>query len=42
MSEISVEIGKKIRVFRKSKNMTLTDLSEKIYKSKSTQIAITS
>ena len=36
MSEISVEIGKKIRVFRKSINMTLTDLSEKIYKSKST------
>ena len=36
MSEISVEIGKRIRNFRKAKGMTLEDLAARIHKGKST------
>lgn len=36
MSEISIEIGKQIRSFRKRRNMTLDDMSQIICKSKST------
>jgi transcriptional regulator with XRE-family HTH domain len=36
MSEINVEIGKKIHSFRKKKNMTLEALSRIVYKGKST------
>lgn len=36
MSEISIQIGKQIRSFRKNRKITLEDLSEKIHKSKST------
>ncbi len=36
MSEISVEIGKKIRTFRKKRNMTLEELSKVINKCKAT------
>ncbi|MGN0837835.1 MAG: helix-turn-helix domain-containing protein [Pyramidobacter sp.] len=36
MSEISVEIGKRIHRYRKLRNMTLDDLALKIYKSRST------
>ena len=36
MNTISVEVGKRIHNFRKMRNMTLVDLSYRIYKSKST------
>lgn len=36
MTEISQEIGKRIRTFRKMREMTLDELALKIYKSKST------
>lgn len=36
MSQINQEIGKKIRIFRKMRNLTLDELALKIYKSKST------
>lgn len=36
MSEISVEVGSRIRQFRKSRNMTLEDLAGAVYKSKAT------
>lgn len=36
MSDISVEIGKRIHRYRKLRNMTLDDLALKIYKSRST------
>lgn len=36
MSEISVEIGKRIRSFRQSRKMTLQELASAVYKSKST------
>ncbi|WP_409228731.1 helix-turn-helix domain-containing protein [Gudongella sp. SC589] len=36
MSEISTEIGKRIRSLRKSRKMTLQDLAEMISKSKAT------
>ena len=36
MGEISYEIGKKIRTFRKSRNMTLEELARIVCKNKST------
>lgn len=36
MSEVSMEIGKRIRSFRKIRNMTLSELSAIVCKSKST------
>lgn len=36
MSEISVEIGKRVHDFRKRRNMTLQEMSGLIHKSKST------
>lgn len=36
MADISKEVGKHIRAFRKMRKMTLTELAEQIYKSKST------
>ena len=36
MSEISIQIGNRIRTFRKKRKMTLDDLSDRIHKSKST------
>ncbi len=36
MSQISTEIGRQIRIFRKKRHMTLDDLSQRICKSKST------
>lgn len=36
MSTISVEVGRRIHSFRKMRGMTLVELSERIYKSKST------
>ncbi|MFO3667780.1 helix-turn-helix domain-containing protein [Anaerococcus kampingiae] len=35
-TDINKEVGAKIRMYRKIKNMTLEDLSKKVYKSKST------
>lgn len=36
MSEVSIQIGERIRSFRKKKKITLEDLSQKIHKCKST------
>ena len=36
MSEISLEIGKRIRYFRQNRRMTLDELASAIYKSKAT------
>ncbi|AKN31970.1 XRE family transcriptional regulator [Clostridium carboxidivorans P7] len=36
MEEISIEIGKRIRSFRKAKKMTIQELADQIYKSKAT------
>ena len=36
MSEVSIEIGNRIRYFRKSRKMTLEELAELICKSKAT------
>ena len=36
MSEISTEVGKRIRYFRMSRNMTIEELAAAVYKSKAT------
>jgi len=36
LDEISIEIGKRIRNFRKAKKMTIQELADQIYKSKAT------
>lgn len=36
MTDISIQIGKRIRTFRKKRNITLEDLASRIHKSKST------